>query len=1042
MKLQRNAEVTREIAAGETHVYELAMEANQLVVVSADQRGIDLAVALEGPNAKPILEVDSPTGRHGPERLQVVTDDAGTYRLRVRAIEENAPAGSYHLVVEELRTAAPEDRRKADAERILAQADASFMAGSKESRREAAGLYDEALTLWRELSDRPREADIRLRLGWTYRELKEYENAESALRDARQIYAEVGERYSEGLALNSLGGLRIRLGENREALAWSEQALKIGRDLRNAFLTAESLNNLGIAQRRLGDIDAAIAAYSEARGLYEELHESFFVARSSYHLGFLLLRQGELETAADHLQAALEIWTNLKEPIHAARALNVLGDVRKRQGRLREATDYLQQALELRRQVQDRRGEAVTLNSLGTTHLLLGTTLPADENVQEFTQARRCYETALGILEEVGDSAEKAMTLVNLGRLDIEEGNPESALKRHREAAPLIQDEATEVSNHYGMARALHDLGRFEEAREYLEKTLAMVEGQREGSRAEDLRIAFFATKQHYHELQVDVLMHLHESAPEAGHDAAAFEATERFRSRALLEALGTDAAKVPEEANPLLLEKEKTLQAELNDLAVNGTEKEQREKAFELAIVRGSLRLELTRPEHVTLEEAQRMIRAGTVVLSYSLGEERSFLWRITNDGMKHYVLPGRAEIEPVVETARALLVSRKPSVDEKRRQVLADLSNKLLGPVASELEDQRLVIVAQGALLYVPFAVLPGPDGMRDAPDHLVRRHEIVHLPSVSVLRRLRERALTRDPSPRQLAIFADPVFSFKGSSRKAAEDRDLRRAIEATRGTRSENVEFKPLPHTRKEAEEILKVARGDKMSALGFEATKEKVLTGGLAEYQILHFATHGLTNRRQPELSGLVLSLFNEHGERQDGFLRLHEICNLDLPAELVVLSACETGLGRRVRGEGLLGLTRGFLYAGASRVVVSLWSVDDEATAELMKRFYWSLLDAQVRPAQALRVAQLALLEEEEWRHPYYWAGFVFQGEWWPPGEEPPIGTAQGGSEEEDESDRDYPGPDDEWCEHLPEPWMQQLCHLLQGMRIQEGGDE
>jgi CHAT domain-containing protein len=168
----------------------------------------------------------------------------------------------------------------------------------------------------------------------------------------------------------------------------------------------------------------------------------------------------------------------------------------------------------------------------------------------------------------------------------------------------------------------------------------------------------------------------------------------------------------------------------------------------------------------------------------------------------------------------------------------------------------------------------------------------------------------------------------------------------------------------------------------LEAVDFEASKATATGGSLNQYRIVHFATHGLINSRHPELSGIVLSLVDEQGMPQDGFLRLHDVYNLKLSADLVVLSACRTALGKDVKGEGLIGLTRGFMYAGAPRVVASLWDVKDEATAELMKRFYEGMLRRRMTPAAALRTAQLSMAKEKRWEAPYYWAGFVLQGEW------------------------------------------------------------
>ena len=168
----------------------------------------------------------------------------------------------------------------------------------------------------------------------------------------------------------------------------------------------------------------------------------------------------------------------------------------------------------------------------------------------------------------------------------------------------------------------------------------------------------------------------------------------------------------------------------------------------------------------------------------------------------------------------------------------------------------------------------------------------------------------------------------------------------------------------------------------MEATGFKASRENVSDARLSQYRIVHFATHSILNEKNPELSGVVLSLYDEQGRfREDGFLRLGDIFGLSLPVDLVVLSACRTGLGKEIRGEGLIGLTRGFMYAGSPRVIASLWKVDDDATAELMKRFYQKMLKEGLTPAASLRAAQYSMSEQKRGANPYHWAGFVLQGE-------------------------------------------------------------
>jgi len=188
---------------------------------------------------------------------------------------------------------------------------------------------------------------------------------------------------------------------------------------------------------------------------------------------------------------------------------------------------------------------------------------------------------------------------------------------------------------------------------------------------------------------------------------------------------------------------------------------------------------------------------------------------------------------------------------------------------------------------------------------------------------------------------------------------------------------------LAYSRTEAEAITGLLPGDRVKkVLDFDANRALVNSGELSQYRYVHFATHGLLDSKHPELTSIVLSLVDQNGNPEDGFFRAHEVYNLNLPAELVVLSACETGLGKEVRGEGLIGLTRGFMYAGAPRVIVSMWSVNDESTSQLMSTFYRGMLKEGKRASEALRAAQLEMLKQPRWQAPRYWAPFVLQGEW------------------------------------------------------------
>lgn len=278
------------------------------------------------------------------------------------------------------------------------------------------------------------------------------------------------------------------------------------------------------------------------------------------------------------------------------------------------------------------------------------------------------------------------------------------------------------------------------------------------------------------------------------------------------------------------------------------------------------------------------------------------------------------------------------------------------------------------------------------------LIINHEIVNLPSASVLAVLRKETAKRKSAPKTVAVLADPVFEANDPRVALAKSKGMKPApTEVAANVTAENfsravrsMNFKSdraalgrLAFSRDEADAIAAMTTPlQGMRAVSFDASRASAMSEKLSEYRIVHFATHGFLNSEHPELSGLVFSMLDEQGKPQDGFLRLHDIYNLKLPADLVVLSACQTGLGKEIKGEGLIGLTRGFMYAGAERVVASLWRVNDYATAELMKRFYRGMLKENLRPAAALRAAQLEMWKRKRFSDPYYWAAFTLQGEW------------------------------------------------------------
>jgi CHAT domain-containing protein/Flp pilus assembly protein TadD len=406
----------------------------------------------------------------------------------------------------------------------------------------------------------------------------------------------------------------------------------------------------------------------------------------------------------------------------------------------------------------------------------------------------------------------------------------------------------------------------------------------------------------------------------------------------------------------------------------------------------------DITQPQPLTVQDIQtQILDDDTLLLEYWLGEERSYLWLVSQTEVKTYELPGRAAIDGAARKFYDFLTIPSERVKTVRTaQAGMDLSRMILQPVAEQIRGKRLLVVADESLHYIPFSAIPIPQAEsipinRDnLPEPLVVNHEIVNLPSASALAIIRARLGDRPRAPQELAVIADPVFNLDDPRFiSLAEGQTASSTAVPTTDSNPLSGELSRLMGTSQEASAILQIAEdegADFLALTGFEANRQSVFDEELSQYQILHFATHGFLNDRSPGESGLVLSQYGSNGQPRssqgDNFLSLTDIFNLYLPAELVVLSGCRTGLGSNLRGEGLVGLTRGFMYAGAERVVVSLWSVDDEATAALMSKFYDELIDRRKSPAEALRLAQLHLQRHPTWQTPYYWAAFTLQGEW------------------------------------------------------------
>ena len=932
--LEPGKPIERSIAAGESHFYTLTLTRGQYAQIKVDQRGVDVVVSIFAPDGTNLIQVDCPNANYGLEPVSLVAETAGAYRVEVKSTSPKLP-GRYEVKLAELRAPAEADRSRVTAQKLYVEAKALRNQRTQESYQQALEKYEAALTIWHNLNDKLMEAFM--------------------LHEAGMIYGDIG--------------------LFQKALDSHSRAAALYKELKLPRLEATIFVNIGWVYGELEDTQMRLEMYDRAAEIYQTIGDIDPVLISNF--GSTYAKLGQYQRALDIHLRVLEMRRVTQDKPGLAITLNNIGDCYDHLGDKTKALDFYNQSLELMRQGSDHFYTAWVLSHIGMTYHSVGQTQKGLDYLNE----------ALKIRQSIDDRRGVAIALFHIARVERDRGN-------------LI------------------------DSRNRIEEALDVVEGLRTKVASQQLRASFFASMQQYREFYIDLLMRLHKENPSQHLDRAAFNASETGRARSLLELLREAKTEIRHGVDPALLERERTLAGSIADKAqsqmrlLSGAHTEEQAKAMakELAAlttdyeqVQAQIReaspqyAALVQPVPLTLEEIQqKVLDRETLLLEYSVGEEKSFVWAVTPESIKAYELPKRAAIEPVARRVYELLTARNASVsketlEQRRRrleladaeysQAAANLSQMLLGPVAAELKNKRLLVVSDGVLQFIPFAGLPDPRATDSRA--LSVNHEIVTAPSVSVVALLRQETANRKPAPKAFAVFADPVFTDDDPRASTAQLAHTKPAEKDYSGevlrsmTESGLTDLRRLRFSRHEADEIARLAPNDaKLQAVDFEANRKLATSAELSQYRVVHFATHGLINNRHPELSGIVLSLVDEKGQSQNGFLRLYDLYNLKLSADLVVLSACQTALGKEIKGEGLVGLTRGFMYAGAPRVIASLWQIEDRASAEFMKRFYQGMLVQKLRPAAALRAAQTSMQKDKRWNHPHYWAAFTLQGEW------------------------------------------------------------
>ncbi|EKF00264.1 putative tetratricopeptide- repeat-containing domain protein [Tolypothrix sp. PCC 7601] len=961
-------------------------------------------------------------------------------------------------------TTTQQDATRAAAMKATEEGTALYKQGTAESLQQAIEKLQEALILWQKVGNKEGEAVALLGIGKVYDDLGEKQKALEYYNNALPLSQAVGDKGWEATTLNNIGSVYDDLGEKQKALEYYNNALPLWRAVGDKRGEATILNNIGLVYSDLGEKQKALEYYNNALPLSQAVSDKRGEANILNNIGLVYSDLGEKQKALEYYNNALPLRRVVGDKGGEASTLNNIGLVYSDLGENQKALEYFNNALSLWRAVGNKAVEATTLNNIGLVYSNLG----------EKQKALEYFNNALPLLRVVGDKDGEANTLNNIGYVYSALGEKQKALEYYNNALPLrraVGDRGGEATTLYNLAYLERSRGNLQASRTNVEAAIKIIEELRTKIDSKDLRSSYFATQQDVYKFYIDLLMELHKQDPSQGYAALALHYSERSRARSLIELLNEANSKIKKGTNPELVAQEQDLRQQIdakdtlrfnlqnsankNDpitktaIAKLTTEIENLLNQYQeiQAKIRASspayAQLQNLDPEKdiLKLPQIQQQLDKDTLLLQYSLGAERSFLWVVSPNSLDTYELPKRQDIEKSAINLFCLISqnsSKPPSATDQENPcanlktpqinvAAQELSHLILSPAKDQLGKKRLVIVADGALQYIPFTALVDlnspqsstpPKAEPEKPKEvecshargirvcspvkpqnwnyqpLLANHEIVSLPSASTIAFQRQQLANRKPAPKALAVLADPVYSTndqrvtatstkstKSDKSQSSLELELERSALERSARSLKRKGWARLTNTAIEAQEILKLIPAEsKAQALDFDANYNWATNSALNQFRILHFATHGFVNQDQPELSGIVLSLVDQKGNNIRGHLRLADLFNQDYPAELIVLSACETGLGKNITGEGLVGLTRGLMYAGAARVAVSLWQVSDQGTSTLMQEFYKQMLQQGKKPAEALRAAQLKLWQEG--RSPYEWAAFTLQGEW------------------------------------------------------------
>jgi CHAT domain-containing protein/Tfp pilus assembly protein PilF len=775
----------------------------------------------------------------------------------------------------------------------------------------------------------------------------------------------------------------------------NKKGLEIAADIRHGIEQGRCLNNIGVYYQWQNDYSRAVVFFEKALAVLSAVADPATEAECQNNLGLIYRELGNFERAQFYLASALDrdrragdLSAIAMDLANIGAVLLSRGIVEHRKEDLLKAFDLFQECLRL----QDRRntGHLITFSALNNMGIILN-------ELEDREGARRHFSRAMNILDPSKNILESCHAMSNIATTYLDEQNIDEALSHFRKAFDLSIKSSFDnalIESSVGLGQCYERKGDGLTALSFYRRAMDTIETLRGRVSSESAMIGFARNKLEPYERLIYILADLYVSRPSRGGLNEIFSIFEKARARAFLKSVQAARFDLPSSGYSLLAERQQTLSrniANLFDAVADPShtpesrqalkdelelEEEEYVRSIQEARAAGQVRGN-RRPDAIDRVETvqELLIDRKALLMEYFLGEKRSYLISISSTTASLHLLPKRQDIEASLRAYLKLIADR--SLEPKAGFEAAARIGQLLIPAEMEEElksTRTIIVVPDGILHYLPFETLRIPYGT--GLSYLVEEASVAYCPSSSALIALMgPDRLPPSQWKKELLAVGGSIYQPKDGHDEGApvKGHPVDKPIDFEEG-----IELRPLPFSRKEILDISKVFRPDAVDLLvGEDANEANVKAWPLTNYRIIHFACHGFLNVRYPFRSALVLSPGGNAEE--DGFLQMREIYGLDVSADLVVLSACQTGNGLMERSEGTLGLSRPFFFAGARSVLASLWPIDDEATGAFMSDLYRAIAEGS-STAEALRHTKRKMLKSR-WAHPYYWATFLLQGD-------------------------------------------------------------